>query len=281
MSEKNLPPDFEPDIYLSLHIDVKRAGMDAAYHYLNYGLKEGRDYKPSDDPVYDQDGLRTVHNHEFMDHPDFVSAYARGIKATGKDFFWHWRVHTGLWAASLASTLDGDFVECGVGGGFMSSAVMHHLNWREVKRTYYLLDTFSGIDERFLTADERRDGFERKNAEMITSGVYVTAPDEVMTNFSEWPNTKIIVGAVPETLDQLDTARVAFLHLDMNCAQPEIAAITHLWDRIVPGAPILLDDYAYKGYRSQKIAMDGFALRQGISVLSLPTGQGLIIKPPR
>jgi hypothetical protein len=43
----------------------------------------------------------------------------------------------------------------------------------------------------------------------------------------------------------------------------------------------LLDDYAYHGYRQQKLGMDRFAASRGVQVLSLPTGQGLLIKPPR
>ena len=42
---------------------------------------------------------------------------------------------------------------------------------------------------------------------------------------------------------------------------------------------MLLDDYAYHGYLSQKIAMDQFAQEKGIKILSLPTGQGLLVKP--
>jgi len=42
---------------------------------------------------------------------------------------------------------------------------------------------------------------------------------------------------------------------------------------------VLLDDYAYYGYFSQKLAMDQFAQEKGIKILSLPTGQGLVLKP--
>src|SRR5262249_47604202 len=64
--------------------------------------------------IYDQGGLRSIHNHEFMDDPAFRKAYQRGIRAAGDDYRWHWRVHVGLWAAACAARLEGDFVECGV-----------------------------------------------------------------------------------------------------------------------------------------------------------------------
>ena len=59
--------------------------------------------------VYDQHGLRSVHNHEFMGDPSFRKAYERGVRATGRDYQWHWRVHVGLWVATCASRLAGDF----------------------------------------------------------------------------------------------------------------------------------------------------------------------------
>lgn len=41
----SLPADFSPDDYLSLHPDVRAAGVDPIQHYLLYGIKEGRQYR--------------------------------------------------------------------------------------------------------------------------------------------------------------------------------------------------------------------------------------------
>jgi len=234
----------------------------------------------SADHVYHQDNLMTSHNHEFMNDDTFLKAYARGVKAAEVDYNWHWRVHVGLWAARVASKLSGDYVECGVNKGFLSSAIMEMLDWDTTNRKFYLLDTFSGIDPRYISAVEAEEGILEKNAKTIESGFYVTSVDAVMANFSQWKNKKIIVGSIPDTLSEIDTNQVAFLHIDMNCVPPEVAAIEYLWNSLVPGAVVLLDDYAYIGYRQQKLGMDEFAQRHGVQVLSLPTGQGLIIKPP-
>ncbi len=239
---------------------------------------EYAEISPTD--IYDQDGLTTHHNHEFMNDPAFRRAYARGVKAAGGDYLWHWRVHAGLWAARAASKLPGDFVECGVNRGFLSSAIMELLDWDRTGRTFYLLDTFSGIDPRYVSDREKEEGILDKNKKVIEMGFYVTSADAAIANFSEWKNQKIIIGAVPETLDQITAHQIAFLSIDMNCTPPEVAALEYLWDRLVDGAFVLLDDYAYLGYRQQKLGMDECAGRLGVDILSLPTGQGLIIKPP-
>lgn len=60
---------------------------------------------------------------EFLDDPKFARTYARG-KATGAlashlgDI--RFRVNIAWWAATQALSLDGDFLECGVGYGFLS-----------------------------------------------------------------------------------------------------------------------------------------------------------------
>ena len=117
--------------------------------------------------TYDQDGLTSIHNHEFMNDKRFVAAYQRGIAAAGQDYSWHWRVHIGLWAAHTAAQLPGDFVECGVNRGFMSSSIMEYLDWDRVGKHYYLLDTFQGIDVRYISEREADEGIVQKNRELI------------------------------------------------------------------------------------------------------------------
>ena len=229
--------------------------------------------------VYDQDGLRSIHNHEFVDDPAFRKAYERGVSAAGDDYRWHWRVHVGLWVAACAARLKGDFVECGVNRGFLSSAIMDYLDWDSLGKHFYLLDTFRGLDERFVSSADRASGAVEKNRKSVESGFYVQGIEEVRANFSQWKNVSLIEGSIPGTLPQVHAEKIAYLHLDMNCSPPEVAAIQFFWERLVPGAFALLDDYAYYGYLSQKIAMDQFAHEKGIEILSLPTGQGLLVKP--
>ncbi len=228
--------------------------------------------------AYNQDGLISVHNHEFMQEPRFTAAYQRGVAAAGQDYHWHWRVHIGLWAAQTAVRLPGDFVECGVNRGFLSSSIMQRLDWDALGRQFYLLDTFRGVDPRYLSDDDRREGVVEKNAGWIEQGFYATESDSVRRNFAEWRNVTIVEGAIPETLSRVTAARIAFLHIDMNCAAPEVAALEYFWPRLQVGAPVLLDDYAFHGYRHQKVAMDALAERLGVAIASLPTGQGLLIR---
>ncbi len=74
---------------------------------------------------------------------------------------------------------------------------------------------------------------------------------------------------------------MAFLHIDLNDPAPEAAALRHFWPLLAPGAVVILDDYAYQGFDASHRSADRVAFDLGVSILALPTGQGLTIKPPR
>jgi hypothetical protein len=213
-----------------------------------------------------------------MDDPAFRKAYERGIRAADDDYRWHWRVHVGLWAAACAARLEGDFVECGVNRGFLSSAIkLPGLGFSG--KTVLSPGYVRAMGERFISPEDKASGAVERNAQNLASGFYVQGIEEVRANFSQWKNVSLIEDSIPETLLQVRAEEIAYLHLDVNCSLPEIAAIRFFWERLVPGAFVLIDDYAFYGYVSEKIAMDRFAQEKGIKILSLPTGQGLVVKP--
>jgi len=255
-----------------------KAAIKSLFQRLGYNLHKIPE-KPSSF-VYDQDGLRTAHSNAFMDGPDFQRAFARGQQALPKGLSYpiHWRLHIALWAASHASRLGGDFVECGVNYGFVSSAVMDYLDWNSLDSRFFLLDTFAGIADEMLTDEERDAGFSAESKRKIEAGRYTVDFDSVTENFSEWDRVQLIRGMVPATLSQIESDRIAYLHLDMNCSQPEVQTLEALWDRIPVGGLVLMDDYTYWGYDSIRIGADDFATSKGVHICALPTGQGLMIK---
>ncbi|MBI3681237.1 MAG: class I SAM-dependent methyltransferase [Acidobacteria bacterium] len=229
---------------------------------------------------YASDGLFTYHHDRFRRDPNFRAAYARGVQASqGLDPEIEWRVHVALWAAATALRVPGDFVECGVNAGFISSAIMQYLDWRTAGRRFYLIDTFTGPILAQYSQQEVQHGRVKAAEDAMAAGAYVTDIQRVHANYAEWPNAIVVQGAVPDILPALNIASLAFLHLDLNCASPERAALEFFWNRLSHGAVVLLDDYAYLGHQCQADAIDDLARQLGVAeVLSLPTGQGLIIR---
>jgi hypothetical protein len=228
---------------------------------------------------YAADGLFTVHNDHFRRDPAFRSAYQRGVQASnGVDPDIEWRVHVALWAAAGCLQVPGDFVECGVNTGFVSSAIMQRWNWASVAKRFYLIDTFAGPVTSQFSAAEIQSGRLGAAENALARGAYETDIARVRANFAEWPNAIVVQGAVPEILPSVNISKVAFFHLDLNCAYPERAALEYFWERLSPGAVVLLDDYAYRDFENQMAAVDELSGLLGFDVLSLPTGQGMIRK---
>jgi len=220
--------------------------------------------------TYNQDGLATLHNTAFAFEPDFSAAYAAAVDTGswgGADI--HWRAHVICWAARLATGLEGDFVECGTNRGGTAMLVVKYLGSLLHDRQIFLFDTFQGLDQSVSTADEMTR----------LTGHYVECYEETAARFSPFPNVKAIRGMVPEVLRTSAPEKIAFLHIDLNAAEPERAAIEMLWPRLSPGAPVVFDDYAWVACQNQKNALDEFAALAGVRILSLPTGQGLLFKP--
>lgn len=222
--------------------------------------------------TYHKDGLSTVHNNRFMSQEDFIKAEQAGA-ATGSWANIHWRVHTILWAANHCKAIEGDFVECGTNKGGYARAIVEYLDFRSADKKFYLLDTFQGLDGNLLTSAEKAAGKEE-----YFNTAYSDCYAEVKQTFSSFPNVLLIKGSVPGTLSQVSSSKIAFLSIDMNCVNPEIAALDYFWDKMSTSGIIVLDDYAYVTYDLQYEAHNDWAIRKGIKILSLPTGQGLIVK---
>jgi hypothetical protein len=215
-----------------------------------------------------------------MQDPAFVKAYDRGSQAArGIDHHWYWRFHVGLWCLRTAMSLPGDFAEFGVNYGMLASGGMLDLDWNNQDKTFYLFDSFAGMKPEHIKASEKgSEHLTEYNSKALSNGFYAISAEEVQANFAEFDNVKIIVGFIPDTLDQLTSDQLAFVHIDLNNPAPEVDALRYVWDRIVPGGIILLDDYAQNGFELQKDAMDALSQEIGFHILALPTGQGLILK---
>jgi hypothetical protein len=224
---------------------------------------------------FDSDGLICFHGADFLADREFMAAYRCGVARLDSDPHAEWRLRVAIWAAAQGMKLGGDFVECGVNTGIITGTIVEHLRWNETcgTRRIYLLDTFKGIPTDGLDPEDIKETL-RRNRHF--SDIF----EVVQGHFAKYRNIVFVQGRIPETLQQVPSTAIAYLSIDMNLATPEIEAGEFFWPRLLPGAPILLDDYNYRGFERQRRAWDKFAIRHDVNILPLPTGQGIIIKPP-
>jgi len=218
--------------------------------------------------TYAEDGMRLAKNAGFLNDKQFRRAYNAGLEQE-PGLKTKWRAHVTQWAGFYASKLDGDFVECGVNKAFFSTSLMNFIDFKSLtEKKMYLFDTYRGIVEEQVAKGEK--------AAFKTE--YLDTYEFVVDSFKDRANVIIVKGIVPDSLNTVQIDKVAYLSIDMNCAAPERAALEHFWDKIVTGGIIVLDDYAFPDRNLQQKTADEFADSAGVKILTVPTGQGIIIK---
>lgn len=214
--------------------------------------------------AYAGDNLFTYHrNLSFLEDKAFMEAFRRHA-TTDIEQAVLWRISVVLWGVRNGLRLEGDFVECACYKGTTARIVCDTVDFASHSdRHYYLYDLFDH------DPTQPHHAMPEHSKQLFAW---------VKQRFSDFPNVTVTQGKVPETLNDVAPEKVAFMHLDMNNADAEIGALEVLFDRMVPGAVLVLDDYGWLGYRAQKDAEDPWFAQRGYRVLELPTGQGLVIK---
>lgn len=231
---------------------------------------------------YSADGLGV--NQRLMswrDNPRFASAWNAASKANMEG--WEkagsvpdirWRAHVCCWAAENALKLgQGHFVECGVHTGLLSLTVLHYLNSNYPER-FWLFDTFAGVPIEGASLDED----DTRLAELVNDKIYTDVWDIVQRNFAEFQCVQLVQGRLPGTLATVELGQISYLSIDLNVTEYERATIEELWPKIMVGGFVIIDDYGWVGHEGQHEFWNGFAAKNGQLILSLPTGQGLILK---
>jgi len=237
-------------------------------------MKSNGEYRRVSKNSFDMDGLITSHNHRFIDERGFSRAYQRATQASGRDYGIPWRTHVFLWAGELArkrAKKDDIFVELGTGRGWMMSALLEYLDPAHLPKEVYLFDSFESTVIDKVTGKNIEDG--------AVHPYYATSFADVEENFSQWEGVKLVRGWLPKTLDCIIDKEIAFIHLDLNHAKTEVSCLKQLWPAIIRGGVVVLDDYAYRGHEDQYLALNDLSHKLDVDILSLPTGQGLLIKP--
>lgn len=201
-------------------------------------------------------------NNSMLDDQAFVNAWKANI-GSDADTAIIWRRYVLACAAFHCVQLEGDFVECGANAGVGVKTVIDYLGGREFPKQFWAYDLFEH------SADMAHHAMPEHSPELF---------GRVQAMFKDYPQVHVVKGSVPESLVDNSPDRIAYLHIDMNQAPAEVAALDALFDRMVPGGILILDDYEWSFYRTQKLAEDEWFDKRGYRVMPLPTGQGLLVK---
>jgi hypothetical protein len=190
----------------------------------------------------------------------------------------------------VEADIPGDLVEAGVWrGGSMMLVAREVLHSGGALRPLWLYDTFAGLPRPDPEVDvdvlgnRSIDGWQMHNLSGDTSVWAYADETEVRTNMAStgYPEELIhfIVGKVEETVPARCPERIALLRIDTDWYASYKHLLSTLYDRLVPGGVLLLDDYGHMLGARQ--AVDEFRRERGVHqpLLRVDYSCRLMIKP--
>ncbi|MCX4645094.1 MULTISPECIES: TylF/MycF/NovP-related O-methyltransferase [unclassified Streptomyces] len=182
--------------------------------------------------------------------------------------------------------IPGDIVECGVWrGGSMQACAKALVAQGDTGRDLYLFDTYEGMTPP-TEEDLRRDG---KSAEELLAAQGKDRPiwavatlDDVKSGFRAvpYPENRLhfVQGKVEDTVPGQAPEQISILRLDTDWYASTKHELDHLYDRLVPGGVLLVDDYGY--WQGSRQAVDEFLEKTGERLLLLRMDEGRIAVKP-
>lgn len=222
----------------SLHSFIRKIlNKKKLYAYTNY--------------PFNCDGLITKHNFDFLKSKKFINAYKKTTLRMP------WRLHVIGWAANYAKELkngsSANFVECGTHTGNTASFAFFYSQLFKTNRKFYLIDTYTGLVKNLISNAEKKEW--KKNKTYPYKNYTADVEKIIRKKFHKYTNVKIIKGIIPKVFKKLKIKKISYLHIDLNCAIPEIEALKFFWPKIIKGGIIISDDYGWPNHIVQKKKM--------------------------
>jgi O-methyltransferase len=166
-----------------------------------------------------------------------------------------------------ATRIEGDVWECGVYKGGTAAMMAAMLEDGCPSKRIYLFDTFDGMPETDADKDLHKKGdFSDTSLEAVTRYI---GHDELCV---------VRKGLIPETFAGLESAQIAFAHIDVDIYKSIVDCLRFIWPRLTLGGFVVFDDYGFPTCPGARTAVDEFFLREACVPLCLSTGQAVVFK---
>jgi len=177
--------------------------------------------------------------------------------------------------------LEGDIVECGVWMGGATATMMFAQLKSKHERDFWLFDTFSGLPPPSKKDDERSKriykqvitgtAYSRQRSGLVLNGKWNYGPKPIVKNLIRLTGysldkVHLIEGKVEDTLSTTHLPdKIAILRLDTDWYSSTKIELEVLWDRLISGGLLYIDDYCTWG--GARKAVDEFFGKRGLQNL--------------
>jgi hypothetical protein len=178
------------------------------------------------------------------DFPGEVGELMEAVRpiACNPPFPWGQWTYAEVFRRRLAA-LPGDVLEAGVGRGGMSLFLALLLRELQVDKQVIAVDSFEGLPEPDVRHDnayfEEHDYSRSKGAEESVRDLWLRA-----AGLGVLQHVEFVRGFFAESLETIDPERrFCFVHIDADLFDSVHAVLDHLYDRVVDGGVIAIDDF--------------------------------------
>lgn len=179
--------------------------------------------------------------------------------------------------------LPGDIIELGVykGASLIRFATFRNTHENDTARRIVGFDAFGAFPTDGLTLVEDIDFVDEFNEE-AGDGLSIEEVEKIL-EIKGFANVDLVKGNVLETLPRylarFPHTRIALLHLDLDVKEPTALALEKLYDRVVRGGVIVVDDY--NAVAGATDVLDEFVAARDLKLQKLPhyNVPAFIVKP--
>ena len=182
-------------------------------------------------------------------------------------------------AYKMALNIPGSIVECGVfkGTSFVRFAILREMLGNYFSGKLIGFDIFSGdYPETACEEDQKSRDFW-----LSTAGPNSISPEQLtdVLGRQDIKNFELIAGNVLETIPKYVKEhaglKISLLNIDIDMVEPTLCVLEHLYDRVMPGGIILLDNYAGESpaghsYHGDTKGVDQFFSNRKVSIKKFP-----------
>jgi len=226
-------------------MNIRRSSDSNSYHNINY------------------QGVKTKHNmlkmHEGRFH-DINQKYWN-LDPNYDDNITRLRHYNLCLFSNYVKNLEGDFITAGISYGVAPRIIYDFVKFEKLNKVYHFIDPFLGIGN---------DGDVNKS--------YNKSKQYVLDQYPKSAPIKLHNELIPNCFPLNGVDKISFAHLNTGVYLAEAKSLKYLFDKLIKGGVIIIDNYSlFNGYEKMKI-YDPFIKELEVEIFVLVTGQGVILK---
>lgn len=176
----------------------------------------------------------------------------------------------------------GSIAECGVFKGLSAYVFCRYqllMNPGYTGQGLSLFDSFQGLSAPTAEDEVRADGGAFIDSKFREKGAFLGGLEVVRNTLKDFPDVDYHPGWIPQVFKDVPETQYSFVHIDVDLYEPTRGAIEYFFPRLRHGGAIVCDDYGFLHWPGAKQAIDEYCVPRGIPVVSLTTGQCVVLKP--